>query len=347
MLTQISQQGAQLLGFTPTDKQFWDAAYVFDGSPPNATNDNTELYRLLSVRGPKNIPLGKVYGTQALGLEPNPYSALPACDLPPNFSTKFKMARTMVQGIAYPDGHPSIEYVGKELGSDERTEKDKLHRCVALGMVHEDDGQGHSLGNTGFVLVMDMEKGRDRHPWLVLASEWPADEELPDGDLTFYAPATVARDDEYQEGVFPGDTNRTPICKIMPLGLERNGPVLKQFGRGFCFKPLRLGGHRRTRLSQCGPDLAHVMQWHRGLESEEDVCYYRDGGEYMRYKPASEEFRFPALDRTDFAGEQGFEGELEGKATISENVAGRYSAVPQHDRFWSDAQGFWASSGGE
>lgn len=45
---------------------------------------------------------------------------------------------------------------------------------------------------TGHVLVIDMEDGRNRQPWFVLASEWPTDDDriIEDNFIT-YAPKEV------------------------------------------------------------------------------------------------------------------------------------------------------------
>lgn len=58
---------------------------------------------------------------------------------------------------------------------------------------------------TGHVLVIDMDDRdvRHRHPWLILASEWPTDgEETGEGDFMVHAEEEVMRGDNTQEGVF-------------------------------------------------------------------------------------------------------------------------------------------------
>lgn len=73
----------------------------------------------------------------------------------------------------------------------------------------------------------------------------------------------VGRNDSLVPGVFPGDNNRTPICRIMPMDPEGETdlPVLKQLGDNFNFKPERFGSHRPTGSSGDGPALAEVMEW--------------------------------------------------------------------------------------
>ena len=68
-------------------------------------------------------------------------------------------------------------------------------------------------------LVVDLEPGRERNLWIVLAKEWRNDgENTFDGDYMGYAPQVVDRDDDFYLGVLPGET------KIGLLLLGRSYP---------------------------------------------------------------------------------------------------------------------------
>ncbi|KAL8979468.1 MAG: hypothetical protein Q9205_005202 [Flavoplaca limonia] len=164
---------------------------------------------------------------------------------------------------------------------------------------------------------MDDRNVRQRQPWLVLASEWPTDDaEAPDGGFTLFAEETVGRNDRTQPGVFPGDNNRTPICRIMLMKEKgiANVPVLRQLGDNFNFVPERLGGQHRVRKSHYGPGLAKIMEWYWDPKAEQEVCYTAQGFEYMRYDRKSKAYSFPDFSRLSFAGEEGLFGEIEAPA---------------------------------
>lgn len=79
---------------------------------------------------------------------------------------------------------------------------------------------------TGHALVVDLEPGRDRNPWIVLAYHWPHEGEPSwDGECENYAPETVERNSSYAEGVLLGGRNRTPVGKIESL---------KNLSKGLC-----------------------------------------------------------------------------------------------------------------
>ena len=296
----------------PTAQQFWNAAYAFSRSGPGPTDDGDQLYKLLSSDKLGAIPLGKLWGQTTLKLIPA-IGALPTSPLPPGV-VKYDFSATDSGAIMYADGHPSEEAYGEWISS---AADDKLRRITSLGWVIRVEGNG-SWARTGHVLVMDMARDRDRHPWFVLASEWPSEEEQADGGFVIRAPEKEFRDDKLVHGVFPGDKNRTPICKIQPWGKSKDGtgPVLKRFGEDFEFAPVRLGGHRRGKASMWGPELAHVMDWYWDDDEEEEVCYHPSGVEYMRYKPEIAKYRYPALEELPIEGSQGFAGELEGVSSI-------------------------------
>ena len=70
---------------------------------------------------------------------------------------------------------------------------------------------------------MNMDEGRDRHPWMILANECPIDyEEFDvDGESFAFPETQPRRDDPFVQGDFwgglgGGNKNRTAICKIVP-----------------------------------------------------------------------------------------------------------------------------------
>jgi len=62
-------------------------------------------------------------------------------------------------------------------------------------------------------------------------------------------------------------------------------PVLKQFEPDFDFLAEKHGGDSSydSTMLQFGPDLAHFMEWYLDPVTEDEVCYYKNGEEYMRY----------------------------------------------------------------
>lgn len=206
---------------------------------------------------------------------------------------------------------------GKATSTIKPQDDDKLRRCAALGWVTM-ESLGGGWEKTGHVLVIDMDDRAVRHrqPWFILASEWPTDgDETSEGGFTIYAGEDVERDDSSVPGVFPGDNNRTPICCIKPMWKAKDGRiVLQQFGEDFEFIPVRLGGHRRAKRSEKGPALARIMEWYWDPDAEQEVCYTKEGLEYMRYNRQSKEYSFPNFSKLSLFGEQG--GELEGHARL-------------------------------
>lgn len=104
--------------------------------------------------------------------------------------------------------------------------------------------------------------------------------------------ATTVRNQEYYLVVL----NRTSVAKIVPYQQSDaiSIPVLKQLGPNFDFSAEKHGGDRSydsTKL-QFGPDLAHVMDWYWDPVTEEEVCYYKNGEEHMRYDRRSKQHTY-------------------------------------------------------
>ena len=252
--------------------------------------------------------------------------ALPATPIL-NFTETLDFAVTDASAIIYPDGHPSVETTPLQFYSNTKTyleikgaEDDKLRRTAAIGWVIKQNPQG-AWRKTGHVLVMDMgeKSARNRHPWFVLASEWPTDnqDEAPDRSFTIKAGDMVTRNDSTAPGVLPGEKNRTPLGPVKPLrGPNMSRPVLKQFGEKFVVEIVRLGGHRAQRASAYGPALAKIRDWYWDPKKKEEVCYTDGGLEYMRYEQETKVYSFPDIFKMNFEGEQGLFAELEDKPTL-------------------------------
>ncbi|KAL8785540.1 MAG: hypothetical protein Q9213_003288 [Squamulea squamosa] len=117
---------------------------------------------------------------------------------------------------------------------------------------------------TGHVLVIDMNDRAVRHrqPWLILASEWSTDGAETSGGFIIYAEDEMDQDDSTVPGVFPGDNNRTTICRIKPRGGETSVPVIERLGDAFDFVPEHPGVRSRTTAeSGNGPAFADMMEW--------------------------------------------------------------------------------------
>ncbi|KAI4207458.1 MAG: hypothetical protein LQ346_000587 [Caloplaca aetnensis] len=313
----------------PTDKEFWKAAYQYDPLGPNPPSV-TDLQRIICSGRAAPYTIGKLYGRQTLKLIPA-IGALPSAPiLEPGWQAPFHFAPTDSAAIYYPDGHPSGTWQPRQPAATftpnptvytaTARDDDKLRRFAALGWVIMENSEGE-WEKTGHVLVMDMDDRavRHRHPWLILASEWPTDgEETEDGGFMIHAEEEVIRGDSIQSGVFPGDNNRTPICRLLPLNRDLNdGEILLQsLGEGFDFKPERKGGHRLHRDTAKGPDLARVMEWYWDDKAKQEVCYTKNGEEYMRYDPRSKTYFFRDFSSLGLEEEQGLHGELYGPPIV-------------------------------
>ena len=274
----------------PTADQLWEAAYNYDplSTPPGTVSD---LQKILSDRRLDSVPLGRLWGECKLELIPE-IGALPSTEDEEGLTT-FSYAATDSGAISYPDGHSSqSEAPGLKVNP---REDDKLRRFASLGWIILVQPDG-SWSRTGHVLMIDMDGGRNRHPWIVLASQWPREFEDADGGFTDYAERRVLRDDSTQPGVLPGGHNRTSIARIDPMDKSSEAPVLKQFGPNFAFSVVRIGGEGSyTGDPEWGPDLAHVMEWYWDPKTGEEVCYGENRKEYMRYSRRTKLYTYPSL----------------------------------------------------
>ncbi|KAL8815147.1 MAG: hypothetical protein Q9191_008487, partial [Dirinaria sp. TL-2023a] len=170
-----------------------------------------------------------------------------------------------------------------------------------------------SWTRTGHVLVMDMDLGREHHPWFVLASRWPSDIDNANGEFTAYAEEKVLCNDSTQPGVLPGGNNRTPVAKVYAPN-DNDQPMPKRFGPDFHFEVVRFGGNRTydKDMNMYGPDLPHVMEWHWDAATGEEVCFYKNGREYMRYDRTKGQYTYPEWEQLQqsVTGESGMFGTL-------------------------------------
>lgn len=306
-----------------TPEEFFASAYEYDPLGTNTPFRDTKLVKLLVTGVLKPIPLGNVYANTPIWLIPRS-DALPISPISVKYFTSYVPADTDSGAVRYPDGNGSeVQDVGGShfpLVDESEDDPDILRRIWPLGYLAYQQGAGGQAWEvawecTGHVLVMDMERGRDHHPWIVLASEWhDLIGEGKNGDGMCYAPRQVKRDaEEYIHGIFPGDSRRTPIAKLEPLKGEpvSSLPFLKQLGPSLNFGLKRKGGQNRyiesEKYKQYHPDLVHVMGWWWDAKAEEEVCYAENGEECMRYKPATG--KFPEMAPVSVVGQDPIENE--------------------------------------
>ena len=300
------QQMQELQDPVPTDSEFWRAVYEYKPFEL-APNTHSKLYDYLRMKNLASVPLGMYGGYAQLELVRR-MGALPNTETIQNL-TNLEYAVTDSGAISYPDAHPS------DLESDDYRVRDKddhrLRRFTSLGLVIHVKSED-SWEYTGHALVVDVGHGRGCHPWFVLASEWERESENAEGSFLDRAPARVAINDANQPGVLPGGQNRTVVGMVEPMD-DINRHVLQQFGPGFKFyvkrePPARLYYPEPTR----GPDLAHIMTWYWDPVREVEVCYYKDGREYMAYDRKTKYYTYTGLKkhRHSVVGESGMFGLL-------------------------------------
>lgn len=168
-------------------------------------------------------------------LEPN-LGCLP----PAGGSLPLRLGCTASLGIGYARSRPPFSAVEGDGSRDEvgirPKDDDVLWRFYPLGWM-----LNQFLEKTGHVLVIDMDRDRGRHPWVVLAPEWTG---IESHEPCVYRPKRDLLRDGYDYddclGFLEGNMERTTIAKLFPLDCARKkSHVLKRFGRG-----LSLGGRR-------------------------------------------------------------------------------------------------------
>ena len=290
----------------PTDLQFWKA--VFDYDPFKlAPGTHSDLSKYLSMKNLDSVPLGMYGGYAKLELIPRT-GALPNTETEQTI-TNLGYAATDSGAISYPDAHPSeLKDEGFRV---QDLEDQRLRRFTSIGSVIHVRSTG-SWVYTGHALVVDMGYGRGRQPWFVLASQWEREIEDAEGSFFDHAPDEVAIDDPFQPGVLPDGQNRTIVGMIEPM-IKSNLPVLQQFGPDFKFLVRREPPDRAYYPDPTrGPDLAYIMSWYWDPVREVEICYYKDGREYMAYDLKTKYYTYTSfkIHRHSVAGESGMFGPL-------------------------------------
>ena len=150
-----------------TAQEFLQAAYEFNPSATGTDPNDTKLVKLTVTKCVPTFPIGKIYGETPVWLTVAPGPLRPS-EIKARYFTTLPTAVTDSGAISYPDGHPSEP---DSEGSSEGSPKEVLSRFWPLGYLLYRRST-HHFERTGHVLVMDMEPGRERHPWIVLASQW-------------------------------------------------------------------------------------------------------------------------------------------------------------------------------
>lgn len=265
-------------------KDLFNTAYNWD---PMGPTGGWDLHEMLGSGRFEKIILGKFQGEISFGHIPD-IGILESTELTVD-CTQLELAYTDGGAISYPGGHPSEaeHHTVKTSSPKEGT----LRRFMSLGwVIRLDSTVEHGWERTGHVLVMDMDEGRHRHPWIVLASHWPDDRDYPDNDdFLVYAKDS----DAY--GVLPGTNNRTPIGRLYPNPkvAPPSRPILLELGPDFEFGITRLGGGQRQGVCLGrGSNLANIMHWYDDVAKDEEVCFGPDGKVCMRYNRQTKQYRY-------------------------------------------------------
>lgn len=295
----------------PTAKDLWQAVGRYDpmAATPTSPLDDNELTPLIRSSRCGPVPLGRLRGEVSFAMFPAIGCPKPLESINKDWDIDFDPvpAPGFMGAIAYTEGHPSEEdFHLKVKSSDDTT----LRRYFEIGWLIQVDRDG-GWTRTGHVLVIDADHGRNKQPWIMLASEWPRDGDAPyDEDNLIYAEKRVKRNDRYVRGILPGDNNRTPIARLTPYGKATNTtePTFEQFGANFEFDLERVGKAGRAEHSEWGPGLPDVMTWWLDPENEEsgeEVCFNADGQVYMRFEPKTKQYSYPNAAIASFSVQTG------------------------------------------
>ena len=201
----------------------WKAIRAYDlrREPPDPRN---LLDMLTNPPFPEPVRLGTLHD-HPLAFIPNP-SALPPTNTPANANTGFSYVLGGKNGvIIYDAGYLVVDQIGIPIP----IKKDgPLRRfCCLEWIVISHPPRGYCSRpdkylwwhRTGHVLVVDLDEGRERQPWIVLAAEWPVEK----GEAHKYyrgykhqAERIVPRDAEWVKDILPGGKERVTVAKLVP-----------------------------------------------------------------------------------------------------------------------------------
>lgn len=339
----------------PTAGKLWDAVCAWEPWPGGSKSSWEAVFKWSNYFSLIFVPLGVLRGRTLCALQTG---------WPVDEDVEFPLGRLYEPE----DGDPTARWYGDQrtmavryAGGDEPCGEDQimdkggpvLRRLVVLGwlLINVDrkpdwDGEvGEEWVKTGHLLVIDVDRGRECHPWLVLAREFEERTEFKwELDLDYGArPAKRVRKrgfgrlghsttNQYPDastlGTFPDDEDRTTIARFTH-SLKRKGkaqsakPFVKHFRKDFEFDLVGFGQDRSDTGPEWGPDLAEVMHW-CCLDSEErmEVCYTEAGEEYMRYDQRTGQY---TMSKT--AGVQALIGDIDEELKVSDPLEARFRSA--------------------
>ncbi|KAI4273513.1 MAG: hypothetical protein LQ337_004564 [Flavoplaca oasis] len=255
--------------------------------PLKSSNDAKGLANFLNTSYfPTIIHLGKLDGKIPLRLAPGNHHFEDGIELPDDHD--FATVRAMAVKYDHRHAFTRTSHTSRDDGV--------LRRFKEVGSILMVRGAS-GWDETGHVLVLDMGVGRNRQPWIILASEWKVNVEY-DYQIV-EAHQNVRKNDSNAPGVFPGYSERTTIASLKALPPNsKDTPFLSRFGPTFNFT---LDDHSKpSNMMSQGPELARVMPWVRkiGGNDWEEICYLDEDGtqEYMRYDARSNKFTYTELE---------------------------------------------------
>lgn len=290
----------------PPAEQLWEAISAWEPWPGGSNSSSDTVLTLISDSGLDFVPLGKLKGRNILcALKPAKGCLAPITETGSLPNLGLERSDTPTTAISYGKASSYGVKIIEDVGP-------MLRRFVPLGWLMISDfteAQGrwdpsHYWEMSGHVLVIDADRGRECHPWLVLANEWESDDssDWEDRERIIRPPKRVGKNYDEARGVFPNDLNRTTITRLEHCGgFHPATPFLKQFGPDFEFvltgtcpgylKWSDTDDIDSDNLSERGPDLAEIMHWY-WLDSEEsmEICFNEAGEEYMRYDPRTAQY---------------------------------------------------------
>lgn len=284
----------------PTAQQFWRAAYEFD----YLARHDGDLVGIINTEKLKRVTIGKLHGTR-MALEPE----LGALHDSEAAVRNIPLPRLPYpRAISYASNHPSESGFAIKVWSDQDT---LLRRFLCLGWVVRQDGPD-LWTKTGHALVVDLDKtpNKKRHPWFVLATQWPDDyDRYPDSlDGLIHAPEFVEQDPVgYLDGVLPSTNERTTVARLRSRQLElqgKKGTYLQYFGDDFEFELTRFGlsGEQEQRNDPRylkGTYLSVIMEVYWNTTTNEEICYNEDKLVFFRYHRPSGAYSYIQPEATD------------------------------------------------